>query len=88
MHEFFGQALALTGSSTLEHELYDNIRCIDFLEQHPSVEKDRIAVVGNSGGGTQTTFLVAYDRRIKAATPACFIATTEKKMVTYGLGDF
>jgi len=88
MHEFIGQALALTGSSTLEHELYDNIRCIDFLEQHPSVDKDRLAVAGNSGGGTQTTFLVAYDRRIKAATPACFIATTEKKMVTHGIGDF
>jgi dienelactone hydrolase len=88
MHEFFGQALALTGSSTLEHELYDNIRCIDFLEQHPAVDKERIAVAGNSGGGTQTTYLIAYDHRIKAATPSCYIATTEQKMRTHGIGDF
>lgn len=88
MHEFFGQALALTGSSTLKHELYDNIRCIDFLEQHPFVDKNKIAVAGNSGGGTQATFLVAYDRRIKVATPSCFIASFETKMHTHGIGDF
>ncbi len=88
MHEFFGQALALTGSSTLEHELYDNIRCLDFLEQHPMVDGERLAVAGNSGGGTQTTYLVAYDRRIKVATPSCFIATKEQKMRTHGIGDF
>ena len=79
MHEFIGQALLLTGSTVLVHELYDNIRCIDFLERHPMVDKNRIAVTGNSGGGTQTTYLAAYDDRIKVAAPSCYIATAESK---------
>lgn len=88
MHEFLGQALAYTGSSVVHHELYDNIRCIDFLEQHLAIDKERIAIAGNSGGGTQATYLVGYDRRIKVATPSCYIATYEKKMKTHGHGDF
>jgi len=82
-----GHSLMLTGSNTLIHELFDNIRCIDFLEQQPAVDKDKIAVAGNSGGGTQTTYLAAYDRRIKVAVPSCYIATTEIKFNTIGTQD-
>lgn len=87
MHEVLGQALLLTGSNVMLHELYDNIRCLDFLEQHPSVDKSKLAVAGNSGGGNQVTYLAAFDRRIKAAVPSCYIATTEKKFKTIGSQD-
>lgn len=87
MHELLGQALLLTGSNALLHELYDNIRSLDFLEQHPAVDKDKLAVAGNSGGGTQVTYLAAFDRRIKVAVPSCYIATTEKKFKTIGSQD-
>lgn len=87
MHEILGEKLMLTGSNTLIHELWDNIRCIDFLEQHPLVDNKKMAVAGNSGGGTQTTYLVALDQRIKVATPSCYIATTEKKINTIGSQD-
>lgn len=86
-HEMVGQSLLLTGSNTLIRELFDNIRCIDLLEQQVSVDKDKIAVAGNSGGGTQTTYLAAYDRRIKVAVPSCYIATTEMKFNTIGSQD-
>ena len=87
MHEILGQKLLLTGSNTLIHELWDNIRCLDFLEQHSLVDKNRLAVAGNSGGGTQTTYLVAFDDRVKVATPSCYIATSEKKFNTIGSQD-
>ncbi len=87
MHEILGHALLLTGKNTLVEELEDNIRCIDFLEQHPSVDKNRLAVAGHSGGGTQTTYLTAFDRRIKVATPVCYIATSENKLNTIGSQD-
>jgi len=87
MHELLGQALLLTGSNTLIHQLTDNIRCLDFLEAHPKVDKNKLAVAGNSGGGTQVTYLVGYDDRIKVATPSCYIATTEKKFNTIGSQD-
>lgn len=87
MHEILGQKLLLTGSNTVVHQLWDNIRGIDFLEQHPLVDKNKIALAGNSGGGTQVTYLVAFDDRIKVATPSCYIATTEKKFNTIGSQD-
>jgi cephalosporin-C deacetylase-like acetyl esterase len=87
LHEIFGHALLLTGSNTLVEELQDNIRCLDFLEQQPSVDKNKIAVAGHSGGGTQTTYLTAFDRRVKVATPVCYIATSEEKFKTIGTQD-
>ncbi len=87
MHEQLGHALLLTGKNTLIEELEDNIRCLDFLEQQPEVDKERLAVAGHSGGGTQTTYLAAFDRRIKAATPVCYIATSEDKLNTIGSQD-
>jgi len=87
LHEIIGHALLLTGSNTLVEELQDNIRCIDFLEQYPSVDKTKLAVAGHSGGGTQTTYLTAFDRRIKVATPVCYIATSEEKFKTIGSQD-
>ena len=87
MHEILGQHLMLTGSNTLIHELWDNIRCLDFLEQSPVVDKNKLAVAGNSGGGTQATYLAAFDRRIKVAVASCYIATTEKKFHTIGSQD-
>ncbi len=87
MHEILGHGLLLTGCNTMLHELFDNIRCIDFLEQHPMVDPNRIAVAGNSGGGAQATYLFAFDDRIKVAVPSCYIATTEKKLSTIGAQD-
>ena len=87
LHELFGHALLLTGSNTLVEELQDNIRCLDFLEQQPLVDKNKLAVAGHSGGGTQTTYLTSFDRRVKVATPVCYIATSEEKFKTIGSQD-
>lgn len=43
MHEILGQHLMLTGSSSLIHELWDNIRCLDFLEQNLVVDINKLA---------------------------------------------
>jgi dienelactone hydrolase len=87
MHEQLGHALLLTGKNTLIEELEDNIRCLDFLEQQPCVDRNKLAVAGHSGGGTQTTYLTAFDRRVKAATPVCYVATSENKLNTIGSQD-
>lgn len=87
MHELLGEAQLLTGTNTLINELYDNIRGLDFLEEHPKVNKNKLAVAGNSGGGTQVVYMVGYDDRIKVATPSCYLATSEKKFNTIGSQD-
>ena len=87
MHELLGEAQLLTGTNSLINELYDNIRGLDFLEAHPKVNNDKLAVAGNSGGGTQVVYMVGYDDRIKVATPSCYLATSEKKFNTIGSQD-
>jgi dienelactone hydrolase len=42
---------------------------LDYLYEHPQVDRERIAVTGLSGGGWQTITLSALDERVKLATP-------------------
>ncbi len=48
--------------------IWNNIRALDLLESLPEVDKTRIGVAGESGGGLQTQMLVSIDPRVKAAT--------------------
>ncbi len=42
---------------------------LDYLYNHPSVDRDRLAVTGLSGGGWQTIVLSALDERVKVSMP-------------------
>ena len=57
----------LIGYYPLTLNLWDIMCCIDYLETCPEVDRNRIGMMGLSGGGTMTTFAAAYDTRIKAA---------------------
>jgi len=48
-------------------EVWNGMRGIDLLCELPEVDKDRIGVTGISGGGSQSWYLPAADKRIKAA---------------------
>jgi len=72
-HSFAGVQCWWIGDSITRWFVHDARRAIDLLESLPQVDPARIAAVGNSGGGTLTTWLMALEPRIAAAVPSCFV---------------
>lgn len=65
------QALLL-GRTLIGERCWDVSRAIDAVLAHfPMIDADRIALMGNSGGGTTTLYAAALDERIAAAMPSC-----------------
>ena len=58
-HTMFGIGCTLLGRNTARFEIWDGMRAIDYLQSRPEVDPQRIGCTGNSGGGTQTSYLMA-----------------------------
>jgi dienelactone hydrolase len=86
-HQMVGIQSLLAGQSVARYRVWDGIRGLDVLESLAQVDKARIGVAGCSGGGTLTTYLLALDKRIKAAAPACYISAWEEQLKGTGPQD-
>ena len=64
---------ALLGLYPLTLNIWDMMRCVDYLETRPEVDPGRIGMMGLSQGGTMTTFTAAAEPRIKAADIICYV---------------
>src|SRR5438876_2342249 len=81
-HTHAGLPFVLQGASVARVFIWDAMRAIDYLVSRPDVDADRIAVTGNSGGGTQTSLLMVAEPRLAAAAPCTFIMTLESYLKT------
>lgn len=72
-HNFLNVRLKSTGDHFGSWRLNDAVRALDYLLTRPEIDPGRLAVTGNSGGGTMTTLLHAYDERITVSAPCCYI---------------
>jgi dienelactone hydrolase len=72
-HNRVGVRAVLLGWNTARFRIWDGLRALDCLASLPEVDPERIGVMGNSGGGTLTAYLMNADGRVKAAAPACYI---------------
>ncbi len=77
----------LLGRNTATFEVWDGMRGIDYLQSRQEVDPKRIGCTGNSGGGTQTSYLMALDDRIIAASPSCYITNFDRLLNTLGGQD-
>jgi cephalosporin-C deacetylase-like acetyl esterase len=86
-HTMLGVGSILLGRNTARFEIWDGMRGIDYLQSRPEIDPKRIGCTGNSGGGTQTSYLMALDERIGAAAPSCYITSFERLLDTIGPQD-
>lgn len=64
---------SLLGRTFIKERAWDISRAIDMLETLPEIDKEHIACMGNSGGGTTTYYTAAIEPRIKVAMPSCAV---------------
>lgn len=86
-HIYAGAPLNLTGDSMAGWFVWDAIRGIDYLYSRPEVDKKHIGVTGNSGGGTQTTWLCGVEPRLTMAAPSCFVTTIRRNLENQEVQD-
>lgn len=86
-HTMVGLGSALLGENVAQYRIWDGMRVIDYLQSRPDIQPGKIGCTGNSGGGTETAYLMALDDRIVAAAPGCYLTTFRSLLSLKGPQD-
>ena len=70
----------LLGRTLIGGRVWDVSRAIDALEEFKEVDTERVACLGNSGGGTATYYAACMEERIKIAIPSCSVCTFQESI--------
>lgn len=71
-HNRMGKQLLLMNEPFCAWRLWDGIRAVDYLASRPEVERAQLGVTGQSGGGTLSSYLWAFDRRLRMVATSCW----------------
>ncbi|MBP5320290.1 MAG: acetylxylan esterase, partial [Kiritimatiellae bacterium] len=86
-HNRLGALADLLGWSMAKFRIWDGMRAIDYLQSRPEIRADAIGYMGNSGGGTMTSLIMALEPRLKAAAPSCYLTTLRAVCASIGPQD-
>ena len=86
-HNNFEAVALRAGRSAAAFRIWDGMRVLDYLESRPDVKRDRLGLMGNSGGGTMTSLIMALEPRLKAAAPSCYISSIREVVKAIGPQD-
>jgi dienelactone hydrolase len=79
-HNAVGAACIPLGRNLASWMIWDGIRGLDYLASRPDIRADRLGCMGNSGGGTQTSYIMAVDDRVAAAAVSCYLTSLFGKL--------
>lgn len=84
-HSRLDVGAVMNGTSVTAHCLWDNHRALDYLcSRTDVVDPCLIGCTGSSGGGSQATYLTAFDQRIKVSAVNSFIMNEPTLYSTIG----
>jgi dienelactone hydrolase len=86
-HSFPGAQCFINGTSHARYMIWDGIRAVDYLLTRKEVDVKRIGITGRSGGGTQSAYIAAFDDRIYATAPECYITSFKRLLESRGPQD-
>lgn len=79
-HLYAGNQQFLVGEFFGSWRAWDGMRALDYLLTRPEVDPKHVGITGNSGGGTETTWLCGVEPRWTMAAPSCFVTTFRRNM--------
>ncbi|MBP7140878.1 MAG: acetylxylan esterase [Opitutaceae bacterium] len=79
-HIYVGNRMSLVDENQPSWFVWDGIRALDYLLTRPEVDSRHVGVTGNSGGGTQATWLCGVEPRFTMAAPSCFVTTLRRNI--------
>ena len=74
-HNQMGNHQVLAGDFLGSWFAWDAMRALDYLLTRAEIDPQHLGVTGNSGGGTQTTWLCGLEPRFTMGAPSCFVTT-------------
>jgi hypothetical protein len=86
-HTSLGARAWLVGWNFARFRLWDAVRSIDYMATRKELDLSKLAVAGNSGGGTMSTYLQAFDDRVKVACPNCYVSSLREVIRERGCHD-
>lgn len=86
-HTLLNAGCVVVGTSLAALQVWDNHVAVSYLLTRNDIDGDNIGACGSSGGGTETAYLIGFDKRIKAATICSYFSSRERTLDLLGPSD-
>lgn len=83
MCEYEAHIALLLGRTILGERVWDVSKAIDAVAEFPQIDRDKIFIAGQSGGGTAAYYATCFDDRIQFCAMSCSFCTYADSIMNY-----